>query len=144
MLFVDASIIVAVLASEPDADELIDRLERSDGEFLVSPIVRMEAALSLARRLAAAAGREKPASAEMLARARELVDQFIADIAAKNALITGEVGEKALDAAQAFGKIVGHPARLNMGDCYSYACAKAYRTKIAFKGDDFSHTDLGW
>ena len=39
---------------------------------------------------------------------------------------------------------MNHPAKLNMGDCFTYACARAYRTRIAYKGDDFSYTDLGW
>ena len=43
-----------------------------------------------------------------------------------------------------YGKIMNHPAKLNMGDCFTYACARAYRTRIAYKGDDFSYTDLGW
>ena len=46
-------------------------------------------------------------------------------------MISGDVGAKALDAAQRFGKIVNHPAKLNMGDCLAYACAKAYRVPIA-------------
>ena len=144
MLFVDASVIVAILAQESDAGDLMDRLGEHDGPFYVSAVVRMEAALSLTRRMAEAKGRDMPATPDMLAQARQLVDQFIADIEAKEAMISGDVGTKALDAAQRFGKIVNHPARLNMGDCFSYACAKAYRIKVAYKGDDFAETDMGW
>ncbi|HJU18540.1 MAG TPA: type II toxin-antitoxin system VapC family toxin [Stellaceae bacterium] len=35
-----------------------------------------------------------------------------------------------------------HPASLNMGDCYAYACAKANRAKLLFKGEDFTKTDI--
>jgi ribonuclease VapC len=35
-----------------------------------------------------------------------------------------------------------HPARLNMGDCFAYACAKTNDARLLYKGDDFSHTDL--
>jgi ribonuclease VapC len=35
-----------------------------------------------------------------------------------------------------------HPARLNFGDCFSYALAKAAGEPLLFKGNDFSHTDL--
>ncbi len=35
-----------------------------------------------------------------------------------------------------------HPAALNMGDCFAYACAKANNAKLLFKGDDFSKTDI--
>lgn len=144
MLFVDASVVVGILAQEDDAAALLDRLDRDEGAFYVSPIVRMEATLSLTRRLAEATGKDKPATPEMMDKARRLVDQFVADLGAKEAMITGDVGNKALDAAYQFGKIMNHPAKLNMGDCFTYACARAYRTKIAYKGEDFAHTDLGW
>ena len=144
MLFVDASVVVAILAEEEDASILIDRLGQHGGPYYVSAVVRMEATLSLTRRLAGAAGRDKPATHEMMETARRLVDQFISDLDCKEAMISGDVGSKALDAAQQYGKIMNHPAKLNMGDCFTYACARAYRTRIAFKGDDFSYTDLGW
>ena len=96
------------------------------------------------RRRAEALGRDKPATPAMLEESRQVVDQFLSDLEAKEALISGDVGAKALDAAQQFGKIVNHPAKLNMGDCFSYACARAYRTKVAYKGNDFSLTDIGW
>ena len=35
-----------------------------------------------------------------------------------------------------------HRARLNFGDCFAYACAKAYRAPLLYKGEAFSHTDL--
>jgi ribonuclease VapC len=142
MLFIDASVVVAILAGEEDAGALMDKLDQYDGPFYVSAIVRMEAVFSLTRRMAEA--KSAPASPEALAQARKLVDQFCADLETKEAMISSDVGTKALDAAQRFGEIVDHPARLNMGDCFSYACAKAYRVKVAYKGDDFRETDLGW
>jgi ribonuclease VapC len=144
MLFIDASVIVAILAEEEDCDELLDRLGQHQGPFYVSSVVRMEASLSLTRRKAEAIGRDKPATSEMLADARLLVDQFIADLEAIEIVISGDVGIMALDAAQDFGKIVNHPAKLNMGDCFSYACARACSTKVAYKGNDFALTDIGW
>jgi ribonuclease VapC len=144
MLFVDAPVVVAVLPQEQDAAELMDRLERDGVPYYVSTVVRMEATLSLARRLAEAIGKDKPATAQMMETARRLVDQFAADLEAREALISADVGNKALAAAQQFGKIINHPAKLNMGDCFTYACAKAYRMRIAYKGDDFGQTDLGW
>lgn len=35
-----------------------------------------------------------------------------------------------------------HQAALNMGDCFSYACAKANGVSLLFKGEDFSKTDI--
>jgi ribonuclease VapC len=141
MLFIDASVIVAIIGQEEDAEQLMDRLSDEDGPFYVSALVRMEATLALTRQMAEAQGRNKPATPEIVGKARRLVNQFIADLEAREAMISGDVGTKALDAAQLY---VNHPAKLNLGDCFTYACAKAYRTKIAYKGDDFSETDLGW
>ena len=35
-----------------------------------------------------------------------------------------------------------HPARLNFGDCFPYALAKARSDTLLFKGEDFAKTDL--
>jgi ribonuclease VapC len=48
----------------------------------------------------------------------------------------------ARDAYRDYGKGSGHPARLNLGDCFSYALAYATGEELLFKGDDFIHTDL--
>lgn len=142
MVFVDASVIVAILAQEPDWEALIEQLEAAGDTYFVSPVVRMEATLSISRRLAERAGPNTSATQEMVAEARALVDGFIADLGAREAMITADIGNKAIDAAMTYGKIVGHPAALNMGDCYAYACTKAYRLTLAYKGNDFSRTDL--
>jgi ribonuclease VapC len=49
--------------------------------------------------------------------------------------------ELAMDAYARFGK-GRHPTRLNLGDCFAYACAKANRARLLFKGDDFAKTDI--
>jgi len=41
-----------------------------------------------------------------------------------------------------FGKGSGHRAKLNFGDCFAYALAKATGEPLLFKGRDFSHTDV--
>lgn len=33
-------------------------------------------------------------------------------------------------------------AKLNMGDCFSYALAKSTNQPLLFKGNDFIHTDI--
>ena len=40
-----------------------------------------------------------------------------------------------------FGKTSGHPAKLNFGDCFSYALANA-KGEPLFKGQDFPRTDV--
>ena len=34
------------------------------------------------------------------------------------------------------------PAKLNFGDCFSYALAKVTGMPLLFKGEDFSQTDV--
>ena len=41
-----------------------------------------------------------------------------------------------------FGRGSGHPARLNLGDCFSYALAATTGEPLLFKGDGFTHTDV--
>jgi ribonuclease VapC len=41
-----------------------------------------------------------------------------------------------------FGKTSGHPAKLNFGDCFSYALAKTIGEPLLFKGQDFSRSDV--
>ena len=49
----------------------------------------------------------------------------------------------AIQAFQTFGKGRGHPAQLNMGDCFSHACATQHKLPLLYVGDDFAQTDLG-
>lgn len=49
--------------------------------------------------------------------------------------------ELAIVAWRSYGK-GRHPARLNLGDCFAYALAKASNQPLLFKGDDFSKTDI--
>jgi ribonuclease VapC len=65
-------------------------------------------------------------------------------------LATASIELVALDAAQArlaregfrrFGK-GRHPAGLNLGDCFSYALARALGEPLLYKGDDFLRTDV--
>jgi ribonuclease VapC len=48
----------------------------------------------------------------------------------------------AADASDRFGKGTGHPARLNFGDCLSYAVARHLGAPLLYKGAGFIHTDI--
>ena len=139
-MFVDASAIVAILGREPGHEEIEKQLVASTGPFFISPLVKFEASLALARLKAMATG-SRP-SPDLLFRACAVVDAFVEDLDAEEVAITPEIGGRALDAAAAYGKAVGHPADLNFGDCFAYACAKALGTGLLYKGNDFARTDL--
>lgn len=57
--------------------------------------------------------------------------------------ITTDDAGRALDAFARYGKGTGHPARLNMGDCFAYAVARNHGVPLLYKGEDFALTDLG-
>lgn len=136
-MFVDASVIVAILNQEPGWEELSKRLS-GPVDFYLSAMVRFEATQALAR---AGAGSRKP-TAEALLKARDLVDQFVVEIAAENVSMGDVIGSHAIEASARYGKAVGHEADLNMGDCFAYACAKALDVPLLYKGNDFLLTDL--
>ncbi len=73
-------------------------------------------------------------------------DRFIADIASNPAVtvvaFTADHYRLAAEAFQRYGRGRGHPAKLNFGDCMSYAVAKLHNAPLLFKGDDFVHTDI--
>ncbi len=49
--------------------------------------------------------------------------------------------ELAHEAHRRFGR-GNHPAKLNFGDCFAYALAKATGEPLLFVGNDFSQTDI--
>jgi ribonuclease VapC len=128
-MFVDASAIVAILAREDDGPELVAQIHDAH-RVLTSPLAVYEAVLGLAR-----ARRMTTANAQIA------VEGFIAEVGAQIIPVTPEIGRIALDAFARYGR-GNHPARLNMGDCFAYACARSLGVPLLFKGDDFSQTDI--
>jgi ribonuclease VapC len=139
-MFFDASAIVAILSGEPEQADLAARIDAARPPLYVSPTATFEAVLSLAAKVARQTG--APLDAALVTRAQEIVAEFLADLGVKDIMITAEIGRKAIEAAKRYSKAVGHPAALNFGDCFAYACARAYRVPLLFKGQDFSRTDI--
>lgn len=129
-MFVDASAIVAILTREADADELADALEAARLP-ITSAIAVLEATLGVCRKRHAS-----------VAEAQEDVSEFLRTAGVQTVSITREESEGALDAFARYGKGRGHPAQLNLGDCFAYAVAKNYPTTLLFKGEDFDKTDI--
>jgi len=142
-MFLDASVIVAILGREAGYEEIEKRLAATtDGAFFVSPLVKFEASVALARRKALATAPNARPSPDLLRRAELAVDAFVEDLGARELSISPEIGKAALDANATYGKAVGHVADLNFGDCFAYACAKVLGVALLYKGHDFTHTDL--
>ena len=129
-MFVDASAIVAILTREPEADSLADLLEAAPSP-ITSPIAIFEAALGICRK--------RHASVE---EAEDDVREFLELARIQLIPITAKEADTALAAFSRYGKGRGHPAQLNLGDCFAYAVAKNHRTSLLFKGEDFNKTDI--
>lgn len=140
-MFIDASAIVAILNGEPQSETLVACIESSSDPIVVSPIVRFEAIVSLARARAQASGVGR-SNAQTLARATAAVDLLLQEIEAEEMPVTPEIGRLAVVASARYGKSVGHRAALNFGDCFAYACARTRDQTLLFVGADFSQTDL--
>ena len=139
MMLIDASVIIAILNQEPDASLYEALIDERQGTLRVSPLTVYEATLGLARARSGAGRNSTSAGVEF---ARAAVRAFVEDNNIREVGITPEIGDHAIDAAARYGKAVGHPADLNFGDCFAYACAKALGVPLLYKGDDFSKTDL--
>lgn len=129
-MFIDASVLVAIASPEPDGQSLSARLERTL-DPAISPLAVVEAVMSLSRKKAMAPKEARSEIMTLLERAGISVlpiDSTTADLAIK--------------AHSRYGKGSGHPARLNLGDCFAYATAKQHGVGLLYKGDDFSQTDL--
>lgn len=122
---IDASALVAMMLDEPDADRLNEIIMRSTVR-LTSAIALWETTSRLQREATAAdVDRE-------LTRFIELWQVRTVSIGVVEARI-------ASDARRRFG---AGKNKLNMGDCFAYACAKANGVPLLYIGNDFPKTDV--
>ncbi|KQV62836.1 MULTISPECIES: type II toxin-antitoxin system VapC family toxin [unclassified Caulobacter] len=128
-MFVDASAWTAMLLEEPEAE--VFRVKLLDAvDVTTSAIANWETVRAVTRE----------ATGDMPAVARRL--KVLQAMAKTRVLPIGEAEQVvALEAHVRFGKGV-HPARLNMGDCFAYACAKVHGVPLLYKGEHFVMTDI--
>jgi ribonuclease VapC len=100
-------------------------------EITTSPVAVYEATLGLVRILRRSVEDAEEDVMEFLRLARVVVQP-----------IQPENTHVALEAFARYGKGRGHPARLNLGDCFIYAQAKLGGASLLYKGKDFSTTDI--
>lgn len=128
-MFIDASAIVAILAGEDEADALALKLDQAKRR-VSSPIAIYEAALGLAR-----------IKGQSIGWALQTVEAFLTAAEVSVGAVGRADAIAALSAFDRFGK-GRHPARLNLGDCFAYGCAKSRDLPLLYKGQDFSSTDI--
>lgn len=127
MIVLDSSALVAILSDEDDAPQLTRALARSARCSIATPTV-VEASIVLLARFGAI-GRERLAA-------------LLASAGARSVAFDDRLAEIAITAHLRYGRGSGHPARLNFGDCFSYALARSLDVPLLYKGDDFVHTDI--
>lgn len=124
---VDSSAIMAILKREEDARRIAQRLSNAETKFL-SAATYMECGTVVVRRY----------GQDGLSVMRDLVQGLKLEIVS----LTSGQADLGIGAFSRYGRGSGHPAKLNFGDCFSYALAKTRNLPLLFKGDDFIHTDI--
>lgn len=125
-MIVDTSALVAVTFAEPGYQDLIPKLADAPSAGMGTPTIT-ETGLVLASRL----GRDS----------RDLVVRLLDEFSIEEIPFGGQHWREAVDAYLRFGK-GRHKARLNLGDCLTYAVARLANEPLLFVGDDFRQTDL--
>lgn len=130
-MFIDAAAIVAILCDEAEAERCSQAIIAAVERF-TSPIAVWEATMAVARSDKLALPMET---------AQQLVTRFLAerDIALRDLPPAAESASLSLEAAARF-RTGAH--RLNLADCFHYACARHYGAPMLSTADEFRFTDL--
>ena len=126
-MVIDSSVLIAVLLKEPDAEQILNQLIDAD-ELYLSAISLVETAIVIEYKKGKS-GADK-------------LNELLAELTPTIFAFDETQASLARMAWRKYGK-GRHPAKLNFGDCCSYALAKHLNCRLFFKGNDFSQTDLG-
>jgi len=125
-VILDTSALLAILRHESGYEELADAVGRAE-VCRLSAATFVEASIVATGQLGDAGG--------------HLLDEFIRQVGIRIEPVNEEQAFVARRVWAEYGR-GRHPARLNFGDCFSYALAKSFDEPLLFKGSDFSQTDI--
>ena len=125
-MIVDTSAIMAVVLAERESDAMLRTLANA-------PLRRLSVGTWL--ELGVVVQRRYPSKAQV-------AEAFFRSGGFLLEPVTVEQAAIGREAYRLYGQSSGHPARLNFGDCFAYALAKATGEPLLFKGEDFVHTDV--
>lgn len=122
-MILDSSAVIAMVLGEHDADAVFAALAGAEAPLMSTPTY---------------------VEATVVARGPSLadLDSFLRSARVSLVDFTPEMARIATEAYHRYGKGSGSPARLNLGDTFSYALAKVTGEPLLFVGDDFTHTDV--
>ena len=127
-MIVDPSALVAIVFQESDAERYADALADARTPSLLSAPGYLEASIVIDGLRDPVVGYQLDAVIKV---SRIRIEPF-----------TEEQARIARQAYRDFGRGSGHPAKLNFGDCISFAMAKALSEPLLYKGNNFGHTGI--
>ncbi|MFN0194686.1 MAG: type II toxin-antitoxin system VapC family toxin [Aestuariivirga sp.] len=125
-MIVDSSALIAILRQEDDAQLFSEALMRAGIKLLAAPIYVETCMVYCGRK-----GEE----------GLPHVDRLVRESGIEIRAFSSDAASIAVEAFFRYGKGI-HRAKLNFGDCISYAMAKIESMPLLFKGDDFRLTDV--
>jgi ribonuclease VapC len=127
VIAIDTSALLAILNAEPEEATFAQILAES-AACCISAVTLLETRIVLRTRFGAGA----------LTDLDELLDQIKPEIVP----FDEEQLSQAWVGFEKYGRGLGTPAKLNFGDCASYALAKSRNAPLLYKGADFAMTDI--
>jgi ribonuclease VapC len=130
-MFVDACAIIAMLSDEREAGSVADALA-STKQRLTSPVAVFEAVIGLAR-------------PDKFNLPIDVVEQIVLEFLNERSIEIRDLPPASVATAlvlSAAHRYRSGRRRLNLGDCFHYACAKHYDVPILATGGEFSQTDI--
>ena len=125
-MILDSSALVAIVFNEPERETFIAKINAARTVGIAAPTL-VEAGVVLSSRSGGDA-------AKTLGELLSASDVVVIDFGSRH-------WREAIAAWVRFGKS-RHPARLNFGDCLTYAAARVADEPVLAKGDDFAQTDI--
>ena len=125
-MILDSSALIAIIFKEPGYELIMDKLTKAEYLGIGTPTLA-ETGIVLTARM----GRLS----------KSLLTGILQELGI-NEIPFGQVHwREAVEAYQRFGR-GRHPAKLNFGDCLSYATARLAGQPLLFVGNDFKQTDI--
>ena len=126
-MIVDSSVLIALILQEP-GHQKIGRVLRVEDTLHMSTATWVELGVVADRRLSEVN--------------QHRLDAMIDGLGIVLVPLSVAQARRARQAHRRYGPGSGSAARLNMGDCFSYALAIELDEPLLFVGDDFTHTDV--
>lgn len=122
-MILDSSAVIAILRSEPEGAAFRGLVESAD-------VISISAATVVEVSMVVGPDRQ------------QVLDRLLSVMGADVVPVDEAQASIARRAAIRYGKGSGSPAKLNFGDCFSYALASVTGRPLLCKGNDFVHTDI--